>query len=96
MYGNAIIYALTNPATFYEVAELLNPIINKNGIVDCNDALTGFYSFAVAPKNAPSNYGGILVSIYSFPMVMQLYMSDADGLFSRYKWYSNAWTNWEH
>ena len=68
--------------------------MGKSNISDCDNADTGFYSFTAAPQNAPSNYGGILISISSFPMISQLYMSDADGLFYRYKWYNNAWSSW--
>ena len=68
--------------------------MEKSEISDCNNADTGFYLFSEAPQNAPTEYGGILISIRGYPMKMQLYMSEAYGLYYRSKWYSNAWRNW--
>lgn len=77
------------------MAEVIAPIIKKS-IDDCNNADTGYYSFAVAPTNSPATDGGILLCIKSVSMIFQLYMSDAYGLFYRHKWYNNAWTGWEN
>ena len=77
------------------VAGQIQPIMRKYGIEDCNDAETGYYSFNIAPNNAPHTDGGILLCIHSYPMVMQLYMSDAYGLCYRHKWYANDWTSWK-
>ena len=79
------------------MAELVGGVRYRgNGnISDCNDAITGYYVFAAKPNNSPSKYGGILFCLKVDPiMTMQLYMSDADGLFSRYRWYSNQWADW--
>ena len=71
------------------MAGQIKPIIQQDGLNNCNDAKTGYYSFVVAPDNAPSSDGGILICINKYPMIMQMYLSDAYGLYYLHKWYSN-------